>query len=376
MEKKQSKLKKRLMALAFILFNAAVIAVSAMDEFGRAGSIGAVTVEWRPILMAAACFAAGIAVETLKVVLMMRHAVGRSSVKTARQMVLLGRYYDNVTPAAIGGQPFQILHLKNHGFSGPACAAIPLGSFMAMQFSFVLIAVGLFMAHSGMIASGTLRVTCWIGLLFYAALPVVILLSTFFPGAMARMSTRMVRLLHKIRLVRNPDETAEKARVSVTGYCECLKGMLGHKLFFAAIMLLSLIYQIAIASIPYFVLRAFGGDLSYLACLVTTFAINASIAFVPTPGNAGAAEGSFYMVFGRTAESGFWPMLTWRFLSYYAFILLGLLVYLELWIDGRRAARKAGRDGTPAADPEAPPEDPQEEALDIIKEELEDDVRS
>ena len=56
--------------------------------------------------------------------------------------------------------------------------------------------------------------------------------------------------------------------------------------------------------------------------------VYASTTIVPTPGNAGAAEGSFYLLFEQMEGSGlFWAMLAWRFCSYYIFILLGLVIY-------------------------------------------------
>ena len=87
-------------------------------------------------------------------------------------------------------------------------------------------------------------------------------------------------------------------------------------------------YQVAICSIPFFVVNAFGAKVGFLRSLAMCLYVYASVAFVPTPGNAGAAEGSFYLLFNELDVSGlFWAMLVWRFLCYYSFLLMGMLVY-------------------------------------------------
>ena len=90
----------------------------------------------------------------------------------------------------------------------------------------------------------------------------------------------------------------------------------------------SLIYHDALYSIPFFVIQMFGGDIGFIEALSMCVFVYASVTIVPTPGNSGAAEGSFYILFSQLGESGiFWAMLLWRFLCYYSFINVGLLVY-------------------------------------------------
>ena len=79
---------------------------------------------------------------------------------------------------------------------------------------------------------------------------------------------------------------------------------------------------------PFFAVRTFGGDIGFIDAACMCIYIYAAITIVPTPGNSGAAEGSFYIIFSSLGTSGvFWAMLVWRFLCYYSFIVIGLLVY-------------------------------------------------
>ena len=100
------------------------------------------------------------------------------------------------------------------------------------------------------------------------------------------------------------------------------------KTLIVKLFLLSVVYQVGICSIPFFVLHAYKGTGNYFDILAMAVYIYCAITIIPTPGNSGAAEGSFYLIFSRLDYSGlFWAMLIWRLISYYSFILIGILIY-------------------------------------------------
>ena len=320
---------------AFVLLNIVIIAWTAFSEFsGENARLRDLRVRWALLLPALLCLALAIAAGTAKLVLIMNRTTGRSSWSVALRTLLIGRYYDNITPAAVGGQPFQIYYLKGNGYSTAESAAIPLSAFMSMQLAFIVLAAAMFIGFGDLILSDTIHFTAWIGLLFYGFFPVVILLSVIFPKAIARATEGLFGLLSKMRLVKDRDASIAKARGQIEEYSDCIRGLLKRPRLCVQIFLLSVAYQVAINTIPFFVLLAFGGSLNWFSCLVTALAINSSISFIPTPGNAGAAEGSFYLVFSHlTTGSVFWAMLFWRFFSYYAWIILGWGAYGTMYLD-------------------------------------------
>ena len=82
---------------------------------------------------------------------------------------------------------------------------------------------------------------------------------------------------------------------------------------------------------PYFILVALGGD-SVAIGAETMFAImtlsayaSMSVAIVPTPGNSGVLENVILLAFRMLATTVvFWVVFTWRFLTYYIYILIGI----------------------------------------------------
>ncbi|MCQ2453278.1 MAG: flippase-like domain-containing protein [Clostridia bacterium] len=288
--------------------------------------------------------------DVLRHCILIKKACGKFHPVLALRTVLIGKYYDNITPAAIGGQPFQIYYLTKGGLPGPESAAITLSGFMSGQISFILLGLTMLFTHAAQ--AEAVRIAAYLGLACYAFIPTMIILTAVCPKLTQRILNGGIRLLSHIRIIKKPEEKIDKLRTMLDNYSKCLKKMLTNPLLCVVLMALSLIFQLAVCSIPYFVLKAFGGSLPYLNCLATITAIQAGITFIPTPGNAGVAEGSFYLVFSQLSSGNtFWAMMTWRFFVFYVYILLGAVNFLIMSLTGK----KDKLDGIPVYDANGEP---------------------
>ncbi len=342
------KLKKPALTLAFIAINVAVIAITAFSEFGNsenAAQLSEVQINWWFLLPAAACFIVAITLEIHKYIIMMREAANvnmKKQVKkvwrVARRTVLLGKYYDSVTPAAIGGQPFQIWYMhKNAGIGKGMATTIPIIGMISNQIGFIIVASVAFLFGSLSINNAVLMATACFGLLFYAFWPIAILIATFLPNTTAELINLIVRFLAKIHIVKDKEKAIKKVSDGVNEYAKCVKQILKTRGLFLREVLLSVCFHLLISIIPFFVLTAFGGAVDFLPCLVTTIAVTSAVYFVPTPGNAGAAEGTFFVVFSALSSGYiFWAMLTWRFFSYYIYIIIGAIIYVRMHFEKKK----------------------------------------
>lgn len=342
--------KRPLLIIIFILINVAVIAITAFSEFGNsrnAAELSEIKINWWLLIPAAVCFVLALHFEISKYVLMMKEMTKnkakfsrRKAYEIARRTVLLGKYYDNITPAAVGGQPFQIYYMrKNSGLPNGVSTAIPVFGMISGQIGFIIIAVLCFLFGSLSINNAALIGTACFGLLFYAFWPVMVMIATFFPKGTTEIIAAGVKLLAKIHLVKKKDEAIKKAELEVSEYAKCVKVILKTKGLFLKTVILSLLFNILVSVIPFFVLTAFGGEVDFLPCFVTTVAVTSAVYFVPTPGNAGAAEGTFFVVFSALSSGYvFWAMLVWRFFSYYAYIMMGPLIYFFMHLKNKKLA--------------------------------------
>ena len=342
------KLKKPALTLAFIAINIAVIAITAFSEFGNsenAAQLSEVQINWWFLLPAAACFIVAITLEIHKYIIMMREAAKvnvKNQIKqvwrVASRTVLLGKYYDSVTPAAMGGQPFQIWYMhKNAGIGKGMATTIPIIGMISNQIGFIIVASVAFLFGSLSINNAVLMATACFGLLFYAFWPIAIMIATFLPNTTAELINLIVKFLAKIHIVKDKEKAIKKVSDGVNEYAKCVKQILKTRGLFLREVLLSVCFHLLISMIPFFVLTAFGGAVDFLPCLVTTIAVTSAVYFVPTPGNAGAAEGTFFVVFSALSSGYiFWAMLTWRFFSYYIYIIIGAIIYVRMHFEKKK----------------------------------------
>ena len=340
--------KKPILIIFFVLLNIAVIAITAASEFGNsenAAALSEVKINWWLLIPAAICFLVAMTCEIGKYIMMMYEMTKdkatfdrKTARKVARRTVLLGRYYDNVTPAAIGGQPFQIYYMrKNSKLSHGASTSVPIFGMISGQIGFIIIAVFCFLFGSLSINNAVLIGTACFGLLFYAFWPVTVMIATFLPKATTEIITIVVKFLAKIHIVKKKNETIQKTEYEVNEYAKYVRKILKTKGLFIKTIALSIVFHVLVSMIPFFVLTAFGGQVDFLPCFVTTVAVTSAVYFVPTPGNAGAAEGTFYVVFSALSSGYvFWAMLVWRFFSYYIYILMGPITYFSIYLEGKR----------------------------------------
>ena len=332
-EKKKKKIRKILGTVAFVILNAIVLFFTARDQF----SLTTPKYQVEPfgfnkilfLLGGILCVVIVLGIETVKYVLMMRHLGEKVSVRTAFETAALGKYYDCITPSGAGGQPFQIWHLHSKGYSNGAASAMPLTGFVTMQYGFVFLCAFVFIFNNGAISSVPLKIAAYIGMFTYSIVPTMIILTAVSPSTSAKMINFFVNLGAKIKIIKKPEELKQKVETSLNEYAECLRKIEKSKVLLVTLFVLSFIFQVAMCSIPYFVIHTFGGNLGFIQSLSMCTFVMASVTIIPTPGNSGAAEGSFYILFNELDTYGlFWSMLVWRALCYYSFIIIGVIIYL------------------------------------------------
>lgn len=343
----KKRIRKIILTFIFIAFSAGVIIATAVNEFSgsnSAANLAEITLDWWMLIPATLCFVVMINLEYAKYVLMVLKTAKEGSFskkeawRLAFKTVMLGRYYDKITPAAVGGQPAQILNMRRTGkIPNGLATAIPIFSMISGQAMFILVAIPVFLFSGIAFSNPLLITTAWIGLLFYAFWPVMVAGTVFFPKPTAKFINFIVRFFAKIHLIKNREEALKRVEEEVDGYADNVRLIAKKPKVFGGVMILSLFSNILTAFIPFFVLKAFGGDIDFLECFCLTIAVDAAVYFAPTPGNSGVAEGTFYVVFSRLSTGYvFWAMMLWRLFSYYIYIIVGPLIYLSSQIKKRR----------------------------------------
>ena len=346
-ENKKKKIRKIILTVLFVAFSAGVIIATAVNEFANsenAAELAEVNLNGWLLIPAAICFVIMITLEYGKYVLMISKNIKPGSFTTGQlwrlafKTVMLGRYYDKITPAAVGGQPAQIMQMRKTGkIPIGMTTAIPIFSMISGQITFIIIAIPVLLFSGLAFKYPVLATTAWIGLLFYAFWPVMVVGTMFFPKPTAKFINFIVKILAKIKIVRNRDEAVRKVESEVTEYAKNVKILTKKPQISGFVLLMSLFSNMLVSCIPYFVLKAFGGDIDFGESFMLSIMVEAAVYFAPTPGNSGVAEGTFYVVFSRLSTGYvFWAMMVWRLFSYYIYIIIGPMIYLFIHLRIKR----------------------------------------
>ncbi len=347
---KRQKLFKKLSTILFIAFMGGVIAYTAyQDFFGSNNKFPSIDelksifkTGWICFLLAIVSLALSFFFKGLKNVVMCKSMTGKAHFLTSIETAIIGTYYNNVTPLAVGGQPFEIYHLSKHGVHSGVATSIPIASFFMNQIAFVSLGIvslvlfkhNYYNAPSNLINAfpAAFYGLTIIGLCCCLFVPSLVILFSLMPKVGAKLVYLVIKIGTKLRIVKNPKETLDKTIKTVVHNSHCLKKLASSPFVFILVTLFSLLENLASGSIAFFVLKGFGLDLVGLSVLTEwiivcsiSFILFASITFIPTPGNSGAADLSFFILFQSTLFAGlaFPAMLTWRLFHFYSTIIIG-----------------------------------------------------
>ena len=262
---------------------------------------------------------------------------------------LIGKFYDNVTPFAVGGQPMQIYYLHKRAlYSGGEASAVVLVKYFFNMTSMCLVSLLVMACNTHVLgaievdwARILIHVAAWVGIAVNMFLPLMVLFFVIFPKFATKLATFVIGIGFKIKIVKNKEEALAKALKTVTDFRAAFKLMAKKPKEFIALVLLCLAEDCLRFALPFFIMKMFNGlgaDAGF-AELIKVMALNVfvtqSVCIIPTPGNSGAIESigtiAFTAVLTNTGVLG-WSVLVWRFFVFYIYIIIGIGLAIEQFI--------------------------------------------
>ena len=345
----------------FIVFVLSVLVVTAYNDFFGGKElppfwtvIDTLKKNWYYFLCALVALFFCFFLKGLKLSIMCKARTGKFMFGVCFKTGIIGHYYNNVTPLAVGGQPFEIYYLSKHGVKGGEASALPVASFFLHQLAFVLLGLTALILYNNSVLPTKefislptgLNVMAGVGLATCFFMPLLVITFCFLPKIGAGIVKFIVFLGAKFKFIKEPEKQKIKFTKSILQNSRSLKKLAKNPLVLVTTILVSFAENLALSSICYFTLRFFGFDIvdmggfmEWIMLVQICILLYSAISFIPTPGNSGAADLSFYVVFATAlakTSSAFVAMLTWRSLSFYSFIIVGF-IFTSV---GRRIKRK------------------------------------
>ena len=371
---KKQKYFKLFCSLFFVVLVVGVLIGTAINDFGGGEPlppwseiVSIFTSNWYYLLLSLFSLFLCLFFKGLKHTIMCKSMTGRWHFKTCMETGVVGLYYNNITPLAVGGQPFEIYHLSKHGVHGGVASSMPIATYILNQIAFVILGILSLVLYTnnvlnipsemvGVMPTVT-SILAIIGLSLGMFMPLLVLLFSLMPRVGTNLVKFVVFIGKKLKIVKKPEELKYKTTKTVIHNSKCLKKIATNPIVFISTFLLSFLEHFANCSIAYFTLKFFGfnwpatGIAEWAQVVQLCLILYAAISFIPTPGNSGAADLSFYLLFktGLGTSGGekygglaFPAMIMWRLLSFYSFIIIGFMfVNIKKRVDHKKAMRES-----------------------------------
>ena len=270
----------------------------------------------------------------------------RISIGRTINVALIGYYYSNITPSAAGGQPMQVNSLRKAGIPvGYGTMAVTI-RFFANQFIICFMSLVLFLFNRPFVyqqLGGVMWVVRVGWLINFSVIPLIVL-ATWKRNWIQKFAIWLISLLNKIHLVRNREASIDKVTEVLDTYNKAMHDLLKRPGQITIQFLCSFASLLAMTATVIFVYHAFGQHGTHWYQLLTlSCLLYVSASYTPLPGASGAQEGGFVVYFGRIFLNGTIGMalLTWRFFTFYLFLIVGVgMVLLEKIILRREKNRR------------------------------------
>ena len=193
--------KKQWLSISLLTLGAAALAVFAaatLDAGDVRASLAALLPGWTVAIVG--CMLLYYLCDALKYRLITRAFGCAQPLGDSIDVSMIGFFYSAVTPAAAGGQPFQVLHMHHRGIPTGTATSVICTTYCLWNVALVTLGIVGMCLCGGKLAAQS---AAWIpvlalGLFVHAGLLSLVLLSAIFPKPMSAFGTACIRWLYRV----------------------------------------------------------------------------------------------------------------------------------------------------------------------------------
>ncbi|MFS7180127.1 YbhN family protein [Serratia proteamaculans] len=286
-------------------------------------------IQWSWIIVAIACMLFQWAVEAKIVQGLLERENFSYSFKKSYRIPLIQHLFNSITPFASGGQPAQLVALKQTGVDIGIGSSVLLMKFVVYQ-GMIVVYFGLCVLlryHVLVTEISRLAFFVILGLVTHILVIAVLLLITF-------KVNLTKKIVHWLMIIVSIFMNKEKARLleedivlKVDSFYHESLYIRGQTLLLLKTALLTAVQLAGYFIVPYFILLSLGiKDMDIITIICMHAFIVMIVSLFPIPGGSGGAEYGFTLLFGSfilSPEKLAIALLLWRLITYYLGILLG-----------------------------------------------------
>lgn len=334
---KRSTKKSKILNIVFFFVNIAIVAgiltYQLLKQPLGESEIKTDSLDFKWLLVMVLLLTFVVMTESFAISYLLKQSTGKWKFGTSYKVAEIGRYYDAVTPMATGGQAFQVSYLKSRGVPVHTSLSVPLAKYVFGQIAWVIVSFVCLIISQVDKSYGTfVSITSIIGFV----LGFIVLAATLFLSVCKTVGKKLVvkglKLLHKMKIVKNYDKQYEKITKYISDYQDVMKQFAKSPKDFAIMTLLSIFKNLFNYSMPFFIAKFFAPGLEwsmFFRLFIMSVLVDLSSSFFPLPGGTGMNEISFSAAFAVVVSQEdilVWVLLLWRFCSYYFYLIQGVFI--------------------------------------------------
>ncbi len=259
---------------------------------------------------------------------------GRINSTQALNIALIGAFGSGITPSATGGQLFQAVAFRRLNIRYAQAASILWLDFLLYQMVMItMVFILLVLKLSSFLYISGLFTMVLFGFLLNSLVLVVLFVLAKSQRLHHWLSSRGIYSLHRLKLVKDPQESMKKLESSLQRFRDSMALLLQNKKVMIIGVITNVIRLILYFFLPYLIAKALRAPILrndiYNMIALSSFVMMINV-FIPLPGASGGTELTFLSMFATIVDQIYLSplVLIWRFLSYYLIIIVGALIFL------------------------------------------------
>ncbi len=347
---KQNKKPTKWLNVSFFILNILVVVgilIYQINKMGVATIEKLTTFRWIFIVYALLIFALIMLLESFRTFILIFKVTKTVRPILSYKSAVINRFYDCITPFATGGQPFEVFYLNSRGLKGGPATSVPLAKSVFQVIAFIIVSIIVLIFGSNLFGENQIAVTTWgiISLVIAIFLVGTVLMFSISKKIMPKITMFFIKLLHKLKLVKDYNLTFNKCMKVILEYQKSMKFYAKSVLTVIVSFVSSGLIVVLKAIIPLMIYCVFNASAS-IDVVMEVFSkfiiIELATKYIPLPGGTGVAEISFSALFASLFGDGtlFWALLLYRIFNYFIYLFQGLVVIIYDFAYGNRKNRR------------------------------------
>ncbi len=256
------------------------------------------------------------------------------SIKNLFKLQVMTKFFNGITPFASGGQPIQIYELSKEGIDTTKATMVIVQSFLIFQFTIIVLGIISVLLNISFNLFHLTSLMFWM-LIFGFSLNIFAFLAVYIiscsKGANNKLNKLINKLIDKNKFIKNKEEKKLNLSKHFKEYYEGFCLLKNNKKMFTKCFLLEILSLIILFIIPQSIFNALNinHDLNLLITSIISTYIFIVGSYIPIPGGTGGIEYSFLVFFKSFTTTGALTsgLIVWRFVTYYAPVAIGGIVF-------------------------------------------------